>query len=117
MEKWLLGFDIGGTKCAAILGKEDNGKITVVKKSVFATKEFPSPFACIENFSNEAEKLLASFPDAVPEAIGISCGGPLDSCAGIIMSPPNLPGWDDIHICEILEKRPAKGLHSPTPVL
>ena len=105
MVKWLLGFDIGGTKCAAILGKEDNGKITVVKKSVFATKEFPSPFACIDHFSNEAEKLLASFPDAAPEAIGISCGGPLDSNKGIIMSPPNLPGWDDIHICEILEKR------------
>ena len=35
MELWLLGFDIGGTKCAAILGKTDGKNIeTVEKKSV-----------------------------------------------------------------------------------
>jgi glucokinase len=38
------------------------------------------------------------------EAIGISCGGPLDAERGIIMSPPNLPGWDDIHITEMLSE-------------
>jgi glucokinase len=37
--------------------------------------------------------------------IGISCGGPLDSEKGVIMSPPNLPGWDDIKICEYFESR------------
>ncbi|HEY5586088.1 MAG TPA: ROK family protein [Ruminiclostridium sp.] len=39
------------------------------------------------------------------EGIGISCGGPLDRKRGIIMSPPNLLGWDNIPIVEILEKR------------
>jgi len=34
------------------------------------------------------------------KAIGISCGGPLNSKTGIIHSPPNLPGWDDIPIVE-----------------
>ncbi len=105
MEKWLLGFDIGGTKCAAILGKENNGNLTVIRKTVFPTKDFPSPAACIDHFSQEIKKILAATPDADPAAIGISCGGPLDSSNGIIMSPPNLPGWDDIHICEILHKR------------
>ena len=38
-------------------------------------------------------------------AIGISCGGPLDSKKGMILSPPNLPGWDRIPIVEIIEKR------------
>lgn len=38
-------------------------------------------------------------------AIGISCGGPLDSKKGIIMSPPNLKGWDDVHIVDILKER------------
>ena len=27
-------------------------------------------------------------------AIGVSCGGPLDTKTGIVYSPPNLPGWD-----------------------
>ena len=34
--------------------------------------------------------------------IGISCGGPLDSKKGIIFSPPNLPGWDNVPITRIL---------------
>ena len=29
-------------------------------------------------------------------SIGISCGGPLDSIRGLILSPPNLPGWDNV---------------------
>jgi glucokinase len=29
------------------------------------------------------------------QAVGIACGGPLDPAAGLIQSPPNLPGWDD----------------------
>ena len=37
--------------------------------------------------------------------IGISCGGPLDSRNGIILSPPNLPGWDNVPIVEMTEKR------------
>ena len=36
--------------------------------------------------------------------IGISCGGPLDSNAGVIMSPPNLPLWNNIKIVEYFEK-------------
>ena len=38
-----------------------------------------------------------------PEKIGISCGGPLDSKRGIIMGPPNLPGWDNVEIVKQIE--------------
>ena len=105
MSKWLIGFDVGGTKCAAILGKVENENFCIVQKTVFKTAEFPDPYDCINKFISEIQKILANHPDAVPEAIGISCGGPLDSKRGIIMSPPNLPGWDDVHICEILENK------------
>lgn len=105
MKKWLAGFDVGGTKCASVIGYVENNNITVVEKSVFPTADTGSPFECIERFAAETEKLIARIPDASPVAVGISCGGPLDSKKGIIMSPPNLPGWDEIHICEILEDR------------
>ena len=105
MEEWKLGFDIGGTKCAAILGKINGDQITVVDKTVYATADMPTPFACIEQFSVETENLLKKYPEAEPTSIGISCGGPLDSKKGIVMSPPNLPGWDNIPVCDILQKR------------
>ena len=38
-------------------------------------------------------------------SIGISCGGPLDSKKGLILSPPNLPGWDNVPIVKFFEDR------------
>lgn len=37
--------------------------------------------------------------------IGISCGGPLDSKRGVIMSPPNLPGWDEVPVVKFFADR------------
>ena len=87
-----IGVDIGGTKCAVVYGDE-NGNI--LKKEKFDTNNPKDDIAKII----ELAKLMGE-----AEAVGISCGGPLDEEKGIIMSPPNLPGWDDVHITEMIEK-------------
>ena len=87
------GIDIGGTKCAVISGSAETG---IRDKIKFATTNVDET---IENIIKTAEKL------GVCDAIGISCGGPLDSKRGVIMSPPNLPGWDNIEIVRILEEK------------
>lgn len=38
-------------------------------------------------------------------ACGISCGGPLDSKTGVILSPPNLLSWDNVPIVRMVESR------------
>lgn len=38
-------------------------------------------------------------------AAGVSCGGPLSSEKGLILSPPNLPGWDSVPVCAYLGER------------
>lgn len=86
------GIDIGGTKCAVIAGDE-NG---IADKIRFDTSGVDETVA---NIVNAVEKLGAN------SAIGISCGGPLDSKRGVIMSPPNLPGWDNIEIVKMLEDK------------
>ncbi len=87
-----LGIDIGGTKCALVLADDDGN---IVKKVRFET------LSCDETI----EKFILVAHEMEPfKAIGISCGGPLDSKKGVIMSPPNLVGWDDVHITEILNK-------------
>jgi glucokinase len=40
-----------------------------------------------------------------PAACGISCGGPLSSRRGLILSPPNLPGWDEIAVVERVSRQ------------
>lgn len=86
------GIDIGGTKCAVIVG-DDNG---VKEKIRFDTTDVNETLG---NIMKATEKL------GVGEAIGISCGGPLNSKKGIIMSPPNLPGWDNIEIVKMLKEK------------
>ena len=64
-------------------------------------------FEMINLLFGTAEELLAkqSFSKENITGIGISCGGPLSSKSGVILSPPNLPGWDNIPIVELTEKR------------
>ena len=89
----LCGIDIGGTKCAVVLG---DGQGRVLKKLRFATSDCESTLKKII----EAAESLGSF-----DAIGISCGGPLDEKRGMILSPPNLPGWDEVRITDMLTER------------
>jgi glucokinase len=97
---YLLGFDIGGTKCAVITAIWDGEKIEICKKAKCETERIP-PEEMIEKLSDMADSIL----DRKPDAIGISCGGPLDSRRGIVLSPPNLPGWDNVEIVKLLEAR------------
>lgn len=87
-----IGIDIGGTKCAVVIGDETHIK----KKIKFATTDCEDT---LKNIFKAVEEIGKG------DAIGISCGGPLDSQKGIIMSPPNLPDWDNIHITEMLSDR------------
>lgn len=102
----LIGFDIGGTQCATILGETDaSGQVNIVEKIVFPTKKGPE--ASLTAIYSSTEELLHKngLQPSQIAGVGISCGGPLDSRNGIILSPPNLPGWDNVPIVEMTEKR------------
>ena len=93
----LIGVDIGGTKCAVIRADE-NGEILFHKK--FTTTNVDETLANLFSAIKEAMHDLKVEP-----VFGISCGSPLDNKKGIILSPPNLPGWDNIHITQMLEEK------------
>jgi len=104
----LIGIDIGGTKSAVILGHlSEKGEIKIIDKNTSRTAEYPTPALMLPQFQNSISDLLKKHHLTIEEisAIGISCGGPLDSKKGIILSPPNLPGWDEVQIVEIFEKK------------
>lgn len=96
---YILGFDIGGTKCAVMTAEWDGKNITLQKKEKCATDLSIKPEKMIEKLIEMADTIL----DKTPDSIGISCGGPLDSRRGIIMGPPNLPGWNDVYIVRQIE--------------
>jgi glucokinase len=100
--KPILSLDIGGTKMVAAVLLSDGSLRSKVHVDARAAE---GPDAMIA-------RLLAAARDAVAQAgggiadCGISVGGPLDPLAGLVLSPPNLPGWDRIP----LPSRVAEGL-------
>lgn len=98
----LVGFDIGGTKCAVSVGTYTNGEICIENKESYPTDFSITPQNMLLKMCDSADRLLKN---RKPDSIGISCGGPLSSKRGVILSPPNLPGWDEIYAVEIIKKR------------
>jgi glucokinase len=104
-----LALDIGGTKLAAGVVARDG---TVIAERRAASHAEQGPDAMIG-------RLLALGRASVADgdvdwsaigAVGIACGGPLDPVAGVIQSPPSLPGWDDVPLVRIVTEaldRPA----------
>lgn len=86
------GIDIGGTKCAVVTGNEAG----ICEKIKFETTTYDQT---IDRICDAVSAL------GTGEAIGISCGGPLDSRHGLILSPPNLPGWDNVPVTAMLEEK------------
>lgn len=103
MEQWYFGLDLGGTKCAVVLG---NAKGEIVNRIAFATGAQTAPHDILQRVYEAIEALQQTHAGArAPLAIGVSCGGPLDARLGIIQSPPNLPLWDNIPVCRLLAER------------
>ena len=104
-EKYILGLDIGGTKCAVLLASVCNG-VQLLDKIKFPTD-------AQKGYEQAKDRLLVAGQEILQRnglknsdltAIGVSCGGPLDSKTGTILCPPNLPGWVNIPITSILEE-------------
>lgn len=107
MEK-ILGIDIGGTKCAVILGEHlNNSEMVIIDKLSFPTEAINGPEYTLSKIFNSIQAILHRNKVLIEECIGIgiSCGGPLDSKRGVILSPPNLIGWDNVSIVEAVEEK------------
>ncbi len=109
--KYSLGIDIGGTKCAVVLGQGvipqgDPGGF-IVDKIGFPTNQKRGWRAVIDEFFSVCDSILLRNEHKISDlaAIGISCGGPLSSKEGVIYSPPNLPDWDGVPIVALFNKR------------
>jgi glucokinase len=98
MEDIYLGLDIGGTKCSVVVG---DTSFSVLRKVSFDTNTGRGWKSILTEFTGHIKKLLDDNNQYNLKRIGISCGGPLDSKKGIIYSPPNLPGWDNVPITRI----------------
>ncbi len=103
-KKYYIGIDIGGTKCAAVVGDE-NGKI--LERKCFPSGKSVDPQVILNQYLNIVKGFILQYSsDKVSFiSIGISCGGPVNSEKGIIMCPPNLPLWNNIEIVKFFNEK------------
>ena len=95
--KVAVGLDIGGTKCAISTGECAADSIKILSR-----EEFPTAGLSWRQVLDEFARRIGGLD---VQSIGISCGGPLDSKLGVILSPPNLPGWDEVPIVKFFADR------------
>ena len=93
-----LGFDVGGTKSAVLIG---TGKGEILDRVEWRSDAARGPEPLIAEALEHARTLGERHGD--PARAGVSIGGPMDAAKGIIHSPPNLPGWDAIPLKDRLE--------------
>src|SRR3954452_715127 len=95
----VLGLDIGGTKLAAGVVAPDGSVRGFV---VAPTRAERGPDDSLSRLFELGRRAVAesgvSWEDV--EAVGIGCGGPLDSEKGILIAPLHLPGWEGVRIVE-----------------
>ncbi|WP_134684833.1 mannose-6-phosphate isomerase, class I [Brevibacillus migulae] len=91
-ESYRIGVDIGGTNLRAAVVDQAGQIVKRVAMKTFAEK---GPDFVIRNLQQMIGSLMQEYPVT---HIGLACPGPLDAKAGIILSPPNLPGWDRIDL-------------------
>jgi len=94
-QRTVIGLDIGGTKCGVIRADEQ-GRISEVR-------QFPTT-TCRETLERMFAEIAKLQPGKSP-LFGVSCGDPQDAKRGIILGPPNLPGWEHVPIKAMLEER------------
>lgn len=99
----VLALDVGGTKLAAAVVLPGGGLSGL---SVEPTALSEGPEACIKRLMLLGERAVRAAGLELPPigATGISCGGPLDPDAGILLSPVHLPGWANVPIVTIMEE-------------
>lgn len=95
--KIILGIDIGGTKTAVCVGDETG---TVRGSMRMKSMVGESPAQYFDRLGELCRESLAAAGAAMDrvDAVGISAPGPLSIEKGLLLEPPNNPGWKDLPI-------------------
>ena len=93
----ILGWDVGGTKSAAVVATDD-GRILARRQWASRAERGSEPM--IAEFLVEARRLMGEQGEVA--GLGVSIGGPLNPLTGVILGPPHLPGWQDVALADRL---------------
>jgi glucokinase len=100
MGKAIAAVDLGGTNIRAALYSESGEALA---QCVLPTLAHEGLEPTLGRIFKAIEEVLKGGGGLV--AIGVGAPGPLDPWKGVIFSAPNLPGWENVPLAEILAER------------
>jgi glucokinase len=99
---YTIGIDLGGTKIAAALMNE-NG--ILVNSVDIATEAAGGPNVVMARMQRTVEDVMQGISSSEVKGVGIGAPGPLNPITGMVYSPPNLPGWNEIPLRTEMARR------------
>jgi glucokinase len=97
----IVAVDLGGTNLRAAYFPDDDPHPQSQTKSPTLAHEGPD--AVVARIVESIEKLAPS--DRRDLRIGVGVPGPLDPVAGVVFETPNLPGWLNVPLKQLLQDR------------
>jgi glucokinase len=102
---YFIGVDVGGTKVAAGL-VDSAGKITHQTRTPMAASDAAAGLAAVTTAIDSVRAAASLDPESsrLISGIGICAPGPLDPRTGVVINPPNLPGWRNFPLADEVAK-------------
>jgi len=101
--RYIIGVDLGGTQLRAALADEAG---TLHEEIRVRTAAEAGPAAVIDQIAESIAHVRASAPaDAAILGVGIGSPGPLDPYEGVVFTQPNMTGWTNVPLRDLLAER------------
>lgn len=102
-KKHVIGVDLGGTKIFTALMDKEGHILAEVKQ---ATQAKEGPDKVIGRMTKSIKTVIGEAGISADQirAVGVGSPGPLNPDTGVVFSTPNLPGWEQVPLAEILQK-------------
>lgn len=99
-----LGIDVGGTNIKAGLVADDG---TVLSRSSVSTDAAKGPDHGVQQMASATDQALKQAEKSLKDvaAVGLATPGTMDIPSGMLLNPPNLPGWENFPVRKAVQDK------------
>jgi len=98
----VIAVDLGGTQIRVGLSDLEGN---FLRRVACPTEAAQGLEVVLRRLVARIQEVRQGIPDGDILGVGIGSPGPVDALAGLIISPPNLPGWEEVPLRDLLEQR------------
>lgn len=100
----LAGIDLGGTNVKTAIVARNGDLLGKDSRPTHADEGLDSVLdTMVESYEAAMENAGADPSDVL--AVGIGAPGPMNWRTGVVFSPPNLPGWENVPLADLMRER------------